>query len=60
MKTKNDFQVNRGFMGLQTKNLVNQEIPNGLKILQHEELMQIKGGDDPPLIGSTVRDHDFD
>ena len=54
MKTKNEFQGNKSFKSLQSeknKNVI------GFKILQHEELMQIKGGDE---VRGTVILHDLD
>ncbi|NOQ27924.1 MAG: bacteriocin [Bacteroidales bacterium] len=54
MKTKNEFQGNKSIKVLQGKNFKNAI---GFKILQHEELMQIKGGDE---VGGTVKPHDFD
>ena len=57
MKTKNEFQGNKSFKNLQSKKLKNaMESFNGINVLQHEELMQIKGGEE---IG-TVKPHEFD
>lgn len=48
MKTTKEFQGNKDFTGVQVKNFVKvssyQEIPNGFKTLQNEELLKIKGG----------------
>jgi bacteriocin-like protein len=54
MKTKNEFQGNKSIKTLQSENLKNAI---GFKILQHEELMQIKGGDEVP---GTVKPHELD
>ncbi|NOQ27923.1 MAG: bacteriocin [Bacteroidales bacterium] len=54
MKVKNEFQGNKGIIVLQCKNLKNAIV---FKILQHEELMQIKGGDE---VGGEVIANDID
>ena len=58
MKTKNEFQGNKSFKTLQSRKIKNaMETFNGINVLQHEELLQIKGGDEVP---GTVKPHDFD
>ena len=54
MKTKKEFQGNKSFKNLQSKSFKNVI---GFKIMQHEELMQIKGGDEVP---GEVIPHDLD
>lgn len=51
MKTKNEFQANKSFKTLQSKNFKNViETFKGIKVLQQEELLHIKGGDEVPGI----------
>jgi hypothetical protein len=58
MKTKNEFQENKSFKTLQSKNFKNaMGTFNGINVLQHEELLQIKGGDEVPGI---VIPHELD
>jgi hypothetical protein len=60
MKTKNEFQGNKSFKALQSKNFKNSmETFNGINVLQHEELLQIKGGDELPDPGD-VKENDID
>jgi hypothetical protein len=54
MKTKNEFQGNKSFKAMQSKKLENVLDSN---ILQNEELLQIKGGDE---VEGTVRINDID
>jgi hypothetical protein len=56
MNNKNEFQGNKGIKALYAKNLKNVI---GFKILQHEELLQIKGGDELPDPGD-VKENDID
>ncbi|NOQ24518.1 MAG: hypothetical protein GQ564_04075 [Bacteroidales bacterium] len=58
MKTKNEFQGNKSFKTLQSKKFKNaMETFSGINVLLHEELLQIKGGDEVP---GTVILHDLD
>jgi len=58
MKTKKEFQENKSIKNLQSENLKNvMGTFNGINVLQHEELMLIKGGE---YVGGTVIDNDFD
>jgi hypothetical protein len=57
MKTRKEFQENKSIKNLQSKNFKNvMETFNGINVLQNEELLQIKGGEE---IG-TVKLHDLD
>jgi len=58
MKTKKEFQANKSFKTLQSKNFKNvMETFSDINVLLHEELLQIKGGD---YVGGTVIPHELD
>jgi hypothetical protein len=58
METKNEFQGNKSIKKLQSKSFKNaMETFNGINALQHEELMQIKGGE---YVGGILIPQDLD